>query len=177
MNAVVIVDCQKDFLKGGALAFGYPEEDNFGKVLSFVKEAVSKPDNKVYLTRDTHSAGYLETLEGKNLPVKHCIEMSAGWMVDERLMDIIGDRGTYVNKPTFGSISLVKCIEEDIGTPSKITLCGYCSSICVLANAVLLRARFPNTKISVVEAACGDVSKEAHDAAMTVLKMQQIEVM
>ena len=122
-------------------------------------------------------SGYLKTLEGQKLPVEHCIEGTNGWQVADKLMDILVGHATFVNKPTFGSYDLIDIISEDFeDAPEEIILCGYDLSICVLANAVLLRAKYPNTKIAVKIDLCGDVDKVAFDAAVKVLQMQQIDL-
>ena len=197
MKAVVFVDVQNDFVRGGALPFGYPLEDNLPKIIDFAKKCVNDPDCKIYATRDTHEksnsipesadgtipekhVGYLSTLEGKKLPVEHCIEGTDGWNVVDRLMDVIHTHCTFVNKPTFGSFDLCEIIDEDIKRNNckidEIVVLGYCTSICVLSNAVLLRAKFPDMKISVMKDLCGCVSEESHRAALKALEMQQIDV-
>lgn len=210
MKAVVFVDVQKDFVKGGKLAFGYPAEDNLQKVVDFAKQCADDTDCKIYATRDTHEktayedvgtiinfdrcgrvdnteqingdpvSGYLATLEGQKLPVEHCVEGTDGWQIVDPLMEVLLGKATFVNKPTFGSYDLVDVIVEDFATepddPDEIVICGYDLSICVLANALLLRAKYPNVKIIVKTGLCGDVDKAAFDAAIKVLQMQQIEV-
>lgn len=197
MKAVVFVDVQNDFVRGGALPFGYPLEDNLPKIIDFAKKCVNNPDCKLYATRDTHEksdslpesadgtipekhVGYLATLEGEKLPVEHCIEGTDGWNVVDTLMDVIHTHCTFVNKPTFGSFDLCEIIDEDIKRNNckidEIVVLGYCTSICVLSNAVLLRAKFPNMKISVMKDLCGCVSEESHRAALKALEMQQIDV-
>lgn len=197
MKAVVFVDVQNDFVRGGALPFGYPLEDNLPKIIDFAKKCVNDPDCKIYATRDTHEksdslpesadgtipekhVGYLATLEGEKLPVEHCIEGTDGWNVVNSLMDVIHTHCTFVNKPTFGSFDLCEIIDEDIKRNNckidEIVVLGYCTSICVLSNAVLLRAKFPNMKISVMKDLCGCVSEETHRAALKALEMQQIDV-
>lgn len=208
MKAVVFVDVQKDFVKGGKLAFGYPAEDNLQKVVDFAKECVDDADCKIYTTRDTHEkttykdvgtiinfdaygrvdnteqingdpiSGYLATLEGQKLPVEHCVEGTDGWQIVDPLMEVLLGKATFVNKPTFGSYDLADIVAEDFGMdgPEEIIICGYDLSICCLANAVLLRAKFPNVKITVRTDLCGDVDKAAFDAAVKVLQMQQIEI-
>lgn len=197
MKAVVFVDVQNDFVRGGALPFGYPLEDNLPKIIDFAKKCVNDPDCKIYATRDTHEksdslpesadgtipekhVGYLATLEGKKLPVEHCIEGTDGWNVVDSLMDVIHTHCTFVNKPTFGSFDLCEIIDEDIKRNNckidEIVVLGYCTSICVLSNAVLLRAKFPDMKISVMKDLCGCVSEESHRAALKALEMQQIDV-
>ena len=196
MKAIVFIDVQNDFVKGGKLAFGYPVEDNLQKVVNFANECVADPKCKIYATRDTHEAtkyifhfegdkkvsepqtGYFATLEGKKLPVEHCVEGDIGWQIVDSLMDVLLGKATFINKPTFGSYDLVGVMQEDFRTedPEEIVLVGYDLSICVLANAVLLRAKYPNAKIVVKANLCGDVDKAAFDAAVKVLQMQQIEV-
>lgn len=197
MKAVVFVDVQNDFVRGGALPFGYPLEDNLPKIIDFAKKCVNDPDCKLYATRDTHEksdslpesadgtipekhVGYLATLEGEKLPVEHCIEGTDGWNVVDGLMDVIHTHCTFVNKPTFGSFDLCEIIDEDIKRNNckidEIVVLGYCTSICVLSNAVLLRAKFPNMKISVMKDLCGCVSEESHRAALKALETQQIDV-
>ena len=197
MKAVVFVDVQNDFVRSGALPFGYPPEDNLPKIIDFAKKCVNDPDCKLYATRDTHEksdslpesadgtipekhVGYLATLEGKKLPVEHCIEGTDGWNVVDSLMDVIHTHCTFVNKPTFGSFDLCEIIDEDIKKNNckidEIVVLGYCTSICVLSNAVLLRAKFPNMKISVMKDLCGCVSEDSHRAALKALEMQQIDV-
>ena len=197
MKAVVFVDVQNDFVRGGALPFGYPLEDNLPKIIDFAKKCVNDPDCKLYATRDTHEksnsipesadgtipekhVGYFATLEGKKLPVEHCIEGTDGWNVVDSLMDVIHTHCTFVNKPTFGSFDLCEIIDEDIKRNNckidEIVVLGYCTSICVLSNAVLLRAKFPDMKISVMKDLCGCVSEESHRAALKALEMQQIDV-
>ena len=178
MKAVVFVDVQKDFVKGGKLAFGYPAEDNLQKVVDFAKQCADDASCKIYATRDTHAADYMKTLEGQKLPVEHCVEGTDGWQIVDPLMEVLLGKTTFVNKPTFGSYDLADIVAEDFGKdgPEEIVICGYDLSICCLANAVLLRAKFPNVKITVKTDLCGDVDKAAFDAAVKVLQMQQIEI-
>ena len=195
MKAIVFVDVQNDFIKGGKLAFGYPAEDNLQKVVDFAKKCVNDPDCKIYATRDTHEAtkftchfeddkmiadsqsGYLATLEGQKLPVEHCVEGTEGWQIVDELMEVLSGKCTFINKPTFGSYDLVDIIAEDFETdPDEIVLCGYDLGICILANAVLLRAKYPNTKITVRTDLCGCVNEQTFKTACEVLKLQQIEL-
>ena len=207
MKAVVFIDVQNDFVKGGKLAFGYPIEDNIQNVIDFAKQCVADIDCKIYATRDTHEAtkwiekncaqvvvGYLATLEGQKLPVEHCIEGTSGWMIDDRLMNVffagfakdeagVEDKEhpvyncTFINKPTFGSYDLVDIIAEDFETaPDEIVLCGYDLGVCVISNAVLLRAKYPNVKITIKKDLCGCINKETFNAALCVAKCCQINI-
>lgn len=186
MKAVVFVDVQNDFVKGGKLPYGYPVEENTSKIIQFAKECRAK-GYALFATADTHKKEtYLtKTLEGKNLPVEHCLEGTEGHKIVEGLVkdenrNVIIPEGNIVDKPTFGSFELGLAIENYfswIGEPlEEIILCGYCTSICVLSNAVLLRAKYPNTKITVKAYLCGDVDEKAHKVALEVMLMQQIEV-
>lgn len=183
MKAIIFVDVQNDFVKGGKLAFGYPIEDNLQKVVEFAKECVNAYCNdatsyiKIYATRDTHDTNYMESLEGKKLPVEHCVEGTEGWQIVDKLMEVLSGKCTFINKPTFGSYDLVDIIAEDFETaPDEIVLCGYDLGICVLANAVLLRAKYPNTKIVVRTDLCGCINEQSFKAACEVLKLQQIDL-
>lgn len=140
-------------------------------------------------------SGYLTTLEGQKLPVEHCVEGTDGWMIDSALMDVLDGKCTFVNKPTFGSFDLAEIIDEDIQSghvldnlPSEkrldemyepleeIVLVGFCTSICVISNALLLRAKFPNTKITILKDLCACVTEESHNAALKTAEMCQIDV-
>ena len=207
MKAIVFVDVQNDFVKGGKLAFKYPERDNVPDVIKFAKECRAK-GYALYATADTHEptqtgtfsgkpeSGYLATLEGRKLPVEHCIAGTKGHEIVKGLVkdengDVIIPQGHIVDKPTFGSFDLLQTIDQDfvvwanvgqnleygLKEPlEEIIVCGYCTSICVMANAVMLRAKYPNVKITVRADLCGDVDEESHRAALKVLRMQQIDV-
>lgn len=181
MKIAVFVDIQNDFVKGGALPFAYPERDNVPQIISFAK---SCRDNgwQLFATADTHDKEtYLtDTLEGKLLPIEHCLRGTEGHkIVDDLLRDekgIIIPEEHIIQKYTFGSYTLgaeIQSIDEEI---EEIVICGYCTSICVAANAILLRAKFRNTKITVRADLCGDVTESSHNAAIQVMKMQQIDI-
>jgi len=184
MKAVVFVDVQKDFIDG-ALKNDKAIETT-PKIVEFAKECV-RQGYKLYATRDTHDASYLSTLEGKKLPVEHCIEGTDGWMIDNRLMEVLDGNCTFINKPTFGSFDLADIMNEDLpewhgkhawtkGMFDEIILAGFCTDICVVSHALLLRAKFPNTKITIKEDLCAGVTPESHNAALTTAKMCQIDV-
>lgn len=147
----------------------------------------------VYATRDTHTKNYPNTLEGVKLPVEHCICKTDGWKVESSIEKAIFDNNlnyTEIDKPTFGSFDLNKKIFNEYefkygqqatemlgrGSDLEIHVCGVCTSICVLANVVILRAVWPDAKIVVHANACGDVTKEMHEAAKICFNAQQCEV-
>lgn len=179
-KVLVVVDVQNDFVKGGALAYGYPVKSNTDAIISKVKEFIANGD-VVIATRDTHHENYLETLEGTKLPIPHCIHLTKGWeLVGELQTMANGGKIAVVDKPTFGSplvVQFIREVVEQYGQVDEIDVIGYVTSICVAANCSLLRAYLPNQKIVVLENLCGDIDKESHDAALTVLKNQQIEVL
>lgn len=197
-KAIVFIDVQKDFIDGALRNEKAIEVTP--KIVDFAKSVVSYVNNdiKLYATLDTHEktiydnvatpkatynpelpiSGYMTTLEGQKLPVEHCIEGSEGWEMNDDLWDIIGGKCTVITKPTFGSFDLAEIISEDYKntTPDEIILVGFCTSICVTANAVILRAKFPNTKITVMKDLCACVNDDTHKSALDVLQMQQIDV-
>lgn len=192
MKAVIFIDVQKDFVKGGALAYGYPEESNTDKLVAFAHDCRIK-GYALYATQDTHDDSYMGTLEGEKLPVPHCVKGTPGHEVVDLLHkdgdgNVIIPYGRMVEKNTFGSFDLLNRIYDDFGDEGdysagnyeepleEIIICGYCTSICVMANAVMLRAARPNTKITVRADLCGDVDEESHKAALKILRMQQIDV-
>ena len=192
MKAVVFVDVQNDFVKGGALAYGYPEKSNTEKIIAFAQDCRAK-GYALYATQDTHDDDYMNTLEGKKLPVSHCVKGTPGYEVIDLLHkdvdgNVIIQYGHMIEKNTFGSFDLVEKIymgfghEDDYssgeyGEPlEEIILCGYYTSICVASNALMLRASRPNTKIVVRADLCGDIDKESHEAALRVMRNCQIDI-
>jgi nicotinamidase-related amidase len=195
MKAVVFIDVQKDFIDGALRNKKAIEVTP--KIVDFAKECVEK-DYKLYATRDTHEktklnyhfegnervdeyiSGYLSTLEGKKLPVEHCIEGTDGWMIDDRLMDVLDGKCTFVQKPTFGSFDLAKVIQEEFEDENKILdeiiICGFVTDICVISNALLLRAKFPNTKITVMKDLCAGTIDENHESALKVMTNCLIDI-
>lgn len=147
-KVLVIVDVQNDFVDG---ALGTKEAV---EILPYVKEEISKKYDDVFVTFDTHEENYLDTLEGKMLPVKHCIRYTEGWKLNKEIQDAL-ENVSYipVEKPTFGSCTLVQMITAL--QPDEITLVGLCTDICVISNALLLRAALYNTTINVVEKEIG----------------------
>lgn len=177
---LIVIDMQNDFITG---SLGTPEAQAIvPNVVSVIKN-FAKGD--IYYTQDTHSRDdYSETLEGQKLPIQHCISGTAGWEIEESVGDELNAKfgeksihGPYcVEKITFGSNDLVDNIEFDSDILESITLVGLCTDICVVSNALLLRAAFPNTKIVVYEDCCAGTTPENHQAALTVMKSCQIDI-
>lgn len=170
---LIVVDMQKDFVDG---ALGTKD------AVSIVPAVVEKINNfkgKIIVTYDTHNENYMDSAEGKNLPVPHCIKGTDGWQLNSEVASALEDKKyTVVEKPTFGSVELPKIIENFAGTEAfSIELIGLCTDICVVSNALLLKANFPETKISVDPCCCAGVTRESHLAALATMKMCQINLL
>lgn len=166
MKILVVVDMQNDFIDG---ALGTKEAE---AIVPYVQKKIESYKNeKIYFTRDTHGENYSETQEGKKLPVPHCIKGTDGWQISDKL-DTFGCE--VIDKPTFGSVALSKLIKED--NPESVELCGLCTDICVISNAMLIKATLPEVKISVDASCCAGVTPESHKNALEAMKMCQIEI-
>ena len=167
MKYLIVVDMQVDFITGSlgsSLATA---------IVPNVVEKVKSFDGKVIFTRDTHFADYMNTQEGKNLPVPHCIKNSDGWQICDELMPYAD---VVVDKLTFGSIELPRLIES-FGEPvERIELCGLCTDICVISNAMVLKAAFPEVPIAVDASCSAGVTVESHNTALNAMKAVQIEI-
>ena len=169
-NYLIVVDMQNDFIDG---ALGTKEAE---AIVEKVAEKIRAFDGEVIFTRDTHGEEYLSTLEGKNLPVVHCVRGSEGWKIREGLEAI--RPAAVIDKPTFGSAELgallaQRDLEEKIG---EICVIGLCTDICVISNALLIKAFLPEVKISVDSSCCAGVTPESHENALSAMKMCQIEI-
>ena len=171
-NILVIVDMQNDFVDG-SLA----NEEGDKVVKNVVREINSKKYDYILVTLDTHFDDYLDTHEGKNLPVKHCLKNTDGWQLNKDVLaNLKASNIEYkiYEKNTFGSFDYfddLKSMEHEIESFSFV---GLCTDICVISNALILRAKFPNIPMYCVEDACGGTTKEAHNAALLVMKSCQI---
>lgn len=167
MKYLIVVDMQKDFIDG---ALGTKEAQ---AIIPNVRKKIEEFDGEVIFTRDTHHKDYLSTQEGRNLPVEHCIEGTAGWEIDKSLQPFC--KGLVVNKPSFGSMALAEEIWER-GDAQEITLVGLCTDICVISNAMLLKAAMPEVPIIVDRACCAGVTPQSHENALEAMKMCQITI-
>lgn len=171
---LIVVDMQKDFVDG---SLGTKEA--VAIVPSVVKEMKKKYD-KVFLTRDTHQPDYLETREGRFLPVVHCVENTSGWQFDKKVGKAAEklENAEIINKPTFGSEQLIELLktENEKEKIDRITLIGLCTDICVVSNALMVKAAFPEMDVRVLKDCCAGVTPETHEAALTTMKMCQIVI-
>ena len=167
MKVLCVIDMQNDFIDG---ALGTKEAEAIVENVKAKIELYRKNGDTVIFTRDTHSEDYMTTQEGKNLPVPHCIKGSKGWEVSEKL-DTASDK--IIDKPTFGSFELAEYIST-LADVDEIELIGLCTDICVISNAMILKARFTETPIKVDSSCCAGVTPESHANALSAMKMCQI---
>lgn len=169
MKVLVVVDMQNDFING---ALGTKEAESILSNVQLKIEEYRKHGYPVIFTRDTHEENYLETQEGRNLPVTHCIYQTKGWEIASQLDS---RNAKIVNKPTFGSMELAKYVNEQY-PGAEIELVGLCTDICVISNAIILKASNPETKITVDASCCAGVTPESHKNALEAMKMCQISI-
>ncbi len=171
MNYLIVVDMQNDFITG---SLGTPEAE---QILSKVEEKVKNFKGTVMYTKDTHTSEYLNTQEGKNLPVEHCIEGTEGWRLSGKL-EKLSEGCRVFCKPTFGSVELAEELKKlHVEHPiEEIELCGLCTDICVISNAFVLKANLPEVLISVDASCCAGVTPESHKNALAAMKMCQVTV-
>ena len=170
---LVVVDMQKDFVDG---ALGSKEAQ---AIIPAAVEKIRGFDGELFVTFDTHFEDYLETAEGKKLPVPHCIYGTPGWELDKSVAAAIEERPhVKLQKYTFGSTTLPHLMNEvAVGEDFSIELIGLCTDICVVSNALLLKAAFPETDYTVHADCCAGVTPEKHAAALETMRSCQITIM
>lgn len=169
MKYLIVVDMQVDFVNG---ALGTKEAQ---AIVSKVEQKIRTFDGRVIFTRDTHEADYLTTQEGRNLPVKHCIRDTEGWEIIPELRPLCQD---VMDKPTFGSVALSARLakENEVEAVESVELIGLCTDICVISNALLIKAQLPEVEVRVDAACCAGVTPESHRNALAAMQMCQIAV-
>lgn len=171
MKVLIVVDMQKDFIDG---ALGTEEAR---QIVPKVIEKIRTFDGRVMATRDTHDTDYLDSEEGKHLPVVHCVRDTEGWQIDPRIAALIQE--SPIDKPAFGSLGLGQVLkayhtyEEPI---ESITLIGLCTDICVISNALLIKAYLPDVPVMVDASCCAGVTPKTHVQALEAMKVCQIEI-
>ncbi len=171
-NFLIVVDMQNDFVDG---ALGTKEAQS---IVDNVKNKIINFDGEIIATFDTHFENYIETLEGKNLPVVHCVKGTRGWQINDTVQEALNKKGyTALEKLTFGSKDLPEIIlEKANGEDFTIELIGICTDICVVSNALLLKTNFYEKEIIVDPSCCAGVTPATHEAALETMKMCQIKV-
>ena len=166
---LVVIDMQNDFIDG---ALGTKEAQQIVPLV--VSKIHSYPQDCIYATRDTHPENYLETQEGRNLPVPHCIEGTKGWEIRKEIADAMPG-AEIINKPTFGSVILAQeLMERNEREPIEVELVGLCTDICVVSNALLIKALLPEVVVKVDPGCCAGVTPQSHEAALATMRACQI---
>ena len=163
-KTLIVVDMQKDFIDG---SLGTKEAEAIVENVKRKIAAYQERGDEIIFTRDTHQENYLDTNEGKHLPVVHCIEGTEGWRIAEGL-EVPG--AIYIDKPSFGYMNWKDYNLEEV------ELVGLCTDICVVSNALIIKAAYPEIRVSVDAECCAGVTPESHKAALLTMKMCQVEV-
>ena len=165
---LIVVDMQVDFVFG---ALGTKEAQAILPAVKAEIERARAEGVEVVFTRDTNEDNYLQTQEGRNLPVKHCVKGTEGWQIVDGLHN--GER--VFDKPVFGSEELAEFVKD--GGYEELTLIGVCTDICVLSNAILIKAKNPEASVAVVANACAGVTPETHQAALVAMRSCQVKIL
>lgn len=170
---LIVVDMQKDFVDG---ALGTPQAQ---AIVGNVMDKILGFEGQIFATLDTHAPNYLETAEGRKLPVPHCIKGTPGWMLEDGVAAALEQKGyTPVEKLTFGSVLLSRLLyQAAAGEPFTVELVGLCTDICVVSNALMLKANYPEMEISVDSTCCAGVTPQTHEAALATMRCCQINVL
>ena len=176
MKILVVVDMQNDFIDG---ALGTKEALD---IVPAVADKIRRFDGAVIATRDTHGEDYLQSEEGRHLPVVHCVKGTNGWEIRREIAEALEGRLICppVDKPSFGSVELGEYVRRlgRIDDPvEEVELVGLCTDICVISNALLLKAFLPEARVTVDASCCAGVTPESHSQALEAMKMCQIEIL
>ena len=170
-KTLIVIDMQNDFIDG---TLGTKEAQQIVPLV--VSKIHSYPQDCIYATRDTHPENYLETQEGRNLPVSHCIEGTKGWEIRKEIADAMPG-AEIINKPTFGSVVLAQeLMERNAREPIEVELVGLCTDICVVSNALLIKAILPEIVVKVDPRCCAGVTPQSHEAALATMRACQIQI-
>lgn len=165
---LIVVDMQNDFIAG---ALGTAEAQAILPAVRKLVAVARERGDEIAFTRDTHGEDYLSTQEGKRLPVVHCVKGTRGWELAEGLAR---EGDTVFDKPAFGSPDLARYVRD--GGYDRVLFCGVCTDICVVSNALLVKAFCPEAELAVAENACAGTSPANHEAAITAMRCCQIEI-
>lgn len=169
---LIVVDMQNDFISG---SLGTKEAQG---IVEAATEKIKNFNGDIFVTYDTHFENYMDTSEGKNLPVPHCIKGTKGWELNERIEEVLSEKKCQrIEKLTFGSVKLPQLINKLYGNEKiEIELIGLCTDICVVSNALILKANFPENLIKVDASCCAGVTPDTHNFALDTMKMCQIVI-
>ena len=168
-KVIVVIDMQNDFIDG---ALGTKEAQ--AMLPHLVAKLEREKDALLIFTQDTHSKNYMETQEGRNLPVLHCIKPEKGWEIAPSLQPFVKKAAAVIEKPAFGSLELPKAVAKL--QPDEVELVGLCTDICVISNAMILKTAFPELPAAVDASCCAGVTPASHDNALQAMKMCQVDI-
>lgn len=168
-HVLAVIDMQNDFIDG---ALGTKEAE---AIVENVAAQIRDFEGEVVYTRDTHFEDYLGTQEGKRLPVPHCIKDTEGWQIREQVRQACAGDVKIFDKPAFGSVELAEYL-KDMPDLESVTLIGLCTDICVISNALLIKAFLPEVTVKVNADCCAGVTPESHKNALEAMKMCQVEI-
>lgn len=168
-KVIVVIDMQNDFIDG---ALGTKEAQ--AMLPHLVAKLEREKDALLIFTQDTHSKNYMETQEGRNLPVLHCIKPEKGWEIAPSLQPFVKKAAAVIEKPAFGSLELPKAVAKL--QPDEVELVGLCTDICVISNAMILKTAFPELPVAVDASCCAGVTPTSHDNALQAMKMCQVDI-
>ena len=172
-KCLIIIDMQNDFIDGSL-----SNKSAQDIIPAILEELRTGGYEHIVFTRDTHTKNYLNTPEGKRLPVEHCIMGTEGWELNQEILEdaCFGcDSISFFDKPTFGSLGLLSHIQSQ-GDFDEVVVCGKCTDICVVSNVLILKTMKPDLNITVLGNACAGLTPEKHQAALEVMKSCQINV-
>lgn len=176
MKIYVIVDAQYDFIDG---ILGTEEaQEARDNIITYLNNNLNDNDI-VFFTQDSHDSNYLKTMEGRNLPVPHCIIGGDGWKIDNTIISAARQKANHLGgmwKHTFGYLNIGKHIEPYISDCDEIIIMGFCTDICVIANTLILKSTFSETSISIVADCCAGTSIDKHNEALSVMESCQIDI-
>lgn len=173
---LIVVDMQNDFITG---SLGTKEAEAIVERVVEKIEIYKQQGHKVIYTRDTHDETYLSTKEGEKLPVIHCVKGTLGWQLATAIQKTVISANQIYDKRTFGAVTLgekIKCLSEE-EADLEVELVGLCTDICVISNALLIKAYAPEVAITVDAACCAGVTPESHEIALSAMKMCQISIL
>ena len=176
-KVLIVIDMQNDFVTG---ALENSEAQGITAALEDRVKEYKAEGIPVFFTRDTHGEDYMETQEGRLLPVPHCIKDTKGWQIIDCLKEY-ADEANVLDKPTFGAVDFPAWLEEKLGAEAvsdleEIQFCGVCTDICVISNAMILKATYPEKKITVFGSLCAGVTPESHENALNAMKACQMYI-
>lgn len=168
-NVLAVIDMQNDFIDG---TLGTKEAE---AIVEKVAAQIRDFEGEVVYTRDTHFEDYLRTQEGTKLPVEHCIKETEGWQIREEVQKAHTGEAKIFDKPTFGSVELAEYL-KNMADLESVTVIGLCTDICVISNALVIKAFLPEVTVRVNADCCAGVTPESHRNALEAMRMCQVEI-